>query len=340
LSLKILFQRGWKANRDPEFTKDLIASYCDALAKMVVQNNHQVILTSNRDYDKIIADGVKDAAEKEEKNVKDHLLFLLPDRVSDIPTVGVVRQIDHTRWWIEERTYVVQFADVVVAIGGGKGTFDCVEKGFLSNKPVFVAAKIKCKATDAWKRRKETYKFLTNGDADYVDDLNITPEEYFEKTFKIISSLEEEKYTKKIFIVHGKDVHFKDTLVDILKKMDFEPIVLQEEPSKSLTIIEKLERDTDKIGFGFVLYTPDDKGHLISDTPRNRARQNVVFEHGLLIGLLGRKRTCAIIKGDLEIPSDIQGMLYEHITDLRQESLKIAKVLKAAGYKVDLSKLI
>jgi len=338
--MKILFQGGWKARRDPVITKEVIASYCDKFAELVVKNNHQVILTSNRDYDKIVAEGVRDTAEREGKDVKDHLLFLLPDRITDIPTIGVVRQIDHTRWWIEERTYVVQFADVIIAIGGGKGTFDCVEKGFLSNKPVFVVAKIKCKATDAWKRRKETYKYLSNGDADYSDDLNITPEEYFEKTFNIINSLEEEKYTKKIFIVHGRDAHFKDTLVDILKKMDFEPVVLQDEPSKSLTIIEKLERDTDQIGFGFVLYTPDDKGHLISDNPRNRARQNVIFEHGLLIGLLGRKRTCAIVNGDIEVPSDIKGMLYENITDIRKESLKIAKVLKEAGYKVDLSRLI
>ena len=64
-----------------------------------------------------------------------------------------------------------------------------------------------------------------------------------------------------------------------------------------------------------------------------------MFEHGLLIGLLGRERTCAIINGDIEIPSDIRGMLCEEITDLRGEAIKIAKVLKDAGYKVR-SKLI
>ncbi len=215
-----------------------------------------------------------------------------------------------------------------------------MEKAFLSNKPVFVATKIRSKATAAWKRRKPHYKYLTEGDADYIDDLNITPEDYFEQTFKIIDALEEIMYTRNIFIVHGHDHHFKDSLVTLLNKLEFYPIVLQDEPNKSLTILEKLERDTDKVGFSFVLYTPDDIGSLQGERERNRARQNVVFEHGLLIGLLGRERTCAIVKGDIEIPSDINGMLYERIKDIKQESLTIAKVLKAAGYRVDASKLL
>jgi predicted nucleotide-binding protein len=56
---------------------------------------------------------------------------------------------------------------------------------------------------------------------------------------------------------------------------------------------------------------------------------------------MGRDRTCALIKGnDLEIPSDIQGMIYEKIRDIKAEALTIAKVLKQAGYKVDASELV
>ena len=115
---------------------------------------------------------------------------------------------------------------------------------------------------------------------------------------------------------------------------------MQDEPSNSLTIIEKLERDTGKVGFSFVLYTPDDVGHLPGDPETPRARQNVIFEHGLLIGLLGRERTCAIIKGGLEVPSDIQGMIYESVQDIKTDALKIARVLQQAGYVIDASKLL
>jgi predicted nucleotide-binding protein len=338
--MKILFQGGWKAGRDPEFNKKLVSSYCESLAEQIVRNNHTIVLTSNREFDKIIADKVSVIAQAANKNIKNHLLFLLPDRIKDIPTKGVVKRFESTRWWIEERTYCVQQSDALIAVGGGKGTFDCVEKTFLSGKPVFVAAAIPCPASKAWNRRKQHYQYITKGDADFVDDLNITPDDFFNEVFRIINKLAEIRYSRRIFIVHGRDHYFKDTLVNLLNVLEFEAVVLQDEPSKSLTIIEKLERDTEKIGFSFVLYTPDDLGHLPNDNEKFRARQNVIFEHGLLIGLLGRERTCAIIKGDLEIPSDIHGMIYENIDDLKKESLKIAKILKDAGYRVDSSKLL
>ena len=43
---------------------------------------------------------------------------------------------------------------------------------------------------------------------------------------------------------------------------------------------------------------------------RSRARQNVVFEHGYLMGKLGRKRISVIVKDNIEIPSDIEGLFY------------------------------
>ena len=41
-----------------------------------------------------------------------------------------------------------------------------------------------------------------------------------------------------------------------------------------------------------------------------RARQNVVLELGYFLGSLGRKRVCALYKGNIEMPSDYQGVLY------------------------------
>lgn len=339
--MKILFQGGWRTKRDPIDTKGPIYKYCESLAKYIVAKNHQIVLVSHRECDKLIAKKVAEAANDKKASVKNHLLFLLPDRIKTIPSIGRVKTFDATRWWIEERTYFVQEADAVVAIGGGRGTFDCVEKAFLAGKPVFVAAAIPCRATEAWKRRKNSYQYIVPGDSDFQDDLNITPDEFFDNVFAILNSLAEIRYSRRVFIVHGHDHYFKDSMVSILKKLGFFPVVLQDEPSRSLTIIEKLERDTEKVGYAFILYSPDDLGHLPHEPESTRARQNVVFEHGLVIGLMGRDRTCAIIKGDdLEIPSDIEGMVYEKIRDIKTEALTVARVLKQAGYKVDASKLI
>lgn len=50
------------------------------------------------------------------------------------------------------------------------------------------------------------------------------------------------------------------------------------------------------IGFAFALLTPDDvaSAAAVPRTKRNRARQNVVFEHGMLVGMLGPERECLV----------------------------------------------
>ena len=63
------------------------------------------------------------------------------------------------------------------------------------------------------------------------------------------------------------------------------------------TIIEKFEEYSD-VGFAIILMTPDDKGYLADEpvSTKNRARQNVIFEHGYFIGKLGRERVVALVK--------------------------------------------
>jgi hypothetical protein len=73
-----------------------------------VANNHQIILSSNREFDKLIADKIVETGDANKANVKDHLLFLLPDRIKSLCSIGRVKTFETTRWWIEERTYLVQ----------------------------------------------------------------------------------------------------------------------------------------------------------------------------------------------------------------------------------------
>jgi predicted nucleotide-binding protein len=96
---------------------------------------------------------------------------------------------------------------------------------------------------------------------------------------------------KKAFIVHGHDIATQQKTARFLEKIGFETIILSEKPSKGMTIIEKLEYYIDVEGFGVVLYTPDDEGSVKDKKDyKPRARQNVVFEHGWLIGALGVKK--------------------------------------------------
>src|SRR5262249_17157379 len=118
-------------------------------------------------------------------------------------------------------------------------------------------------------------------------------------------------------------------------------IVLHEQANQGRTVIEKFEKHAD-VDFAVVLLTPDDLGHAVGapDEAKPRARQNVVFELGYFVGRLGRSRVCALHKGDVEILSDYDGIVYVSMNDPQGWRLLLAREIKAAGIDVDLNKAV
>jgi predicted nucleotide-binding protein len=96
-------------------------------------------------------------------------------------------------------------------------------------------------------------------------------------------------------------------------------------PSLGRTIIEKLEAYASRAHLAFVLLTPDDKMAPAgaSNDDKRRARQNVIFELGYFLGTFGRlsSRVFLLHKGDLDLPSDLSGVIY----------IDIANGVEAAG---------
>ena len=169
-------------------------------------------------------------------------------------------------------------------------------------------------------------------------------EEYWpdeEEAFTILedSQVDAPIDTKKVFIVHGRDHGTRDMVARFIQQLEIEPIILQEQPNKGLTVIEKFEKHA-QVGFAVVLFTPDDIGSAKdnADTPRYRARQNVIFELGYLIRHLGRNRVAVLYKGDegdIEIPSDYAGVLYTQIDDGDGWKFELIREMKSAGLNVD-----
>lgn len=157
-----------------------------------------------------------------------------------------------------------------------------------------------------------------------------------------IVKVEEKKemdYTK-VFIVHGRDNEAKQEVARFIEKLGLEAIILHEQVSRSHTIIEKIE-EYSNVGYAVVIYTPCDEGRLKGEKEFNsRARQNVVFEHGFLMGKIGRKNVYALVKGDIETPNDISGVVYENMDSNGAWKLSIARELKAAGYQIDANNII
>ena len=166
---------------------------------------------------------------------------------------------------------------------------------------------------------------------------------------------------EKVFIVHGRDESQALWLQKYLKdKLSVDAEIFEDfkERSGSNTIIEQLEYIKDNVGYAFVIVTPDDLGCLredidkcrtdvlvgkksikvesvceILDNLNSRARQNVVFEHGLFIGALGRDNVCCLLQKDTkEKPSDVDGILYVGFSKSVKETFtEITEKLKKIG---------
>lgn len=145
------------------------------------------------------------------------------------------------------------------------------------------------------------------------------------------------KMNKKVFIVHGHDNETKHEVARYIESIGLESIILHEQANTGMTIIEKIEYYTNESNFAIVLYTPCDKGRGVLETKveaRYRARQNVVFEHGYLMAKIGRKNVCALVKGEIETPSDISGVVYTQLDLAGGWKNQLNKELKACGYNL------
>lgn len=148
--------------------------------------------------------------------------------------------------------------------------------------------------------------------------------------------------SNKVFVVHGHDQGLKTDVERFLHEIGLEPVVLHRVADQGATLIEKFEKHSD-VGFAFILLTPDEISYTvdqmkIEDNKRIfefRARPNVIFEFGYFVGKLGRERVCCLHKGNVVVPSDLNGLVYKKIDDsIESQAFLIVKELKAAGYNI------
>lgn len=152
--------------------------------------------------------------------------------------------------------------------------------------------------------------------------------------------LQPKRSSKSVFVVHGHDEGLRESVARFLGRLDLEPVILHEQADKGRTIIEKFEAHSD-VDFAVVLFTPDDVGYAANREHEKRARprQNVVLELGFFIGRLGRGKVCVLHKGDMEMLSDIAGVLYVAVEQSGHWQLRLAQEIKASGIDVDLNRL-
>ena len=144
-----------------------------------------------------------------------------------------------------------------------------------------------------------------------------------------------------IFIVHGHDEKTKVSVARFLEKLlGRDPIILHEQADRGRTIIEKFEDHAARAACAIVLLTADDTGGPKGGEQHQRARQNVVLELGFFLGKLGRGRVVILYEPGVELPSDIQGVLYTELDGRGAWRNAVAQELDAAGLEINTRALL
>ncbi|MFI7068519.1 TIR domain-containing protein [Kribbella sp. NPDC050124] len=145
----------------------------------------------------------------------------------------------------------------------------------------------------------------------------------------------------RVFLVHGHDDRIKVTAARFLEKLHLPVVILHERANAGRTIIEKFEEESASATFAVVLLTADDVGAARDAQPQQaRARQNVVFELGYFIGVLGRSRVAALREPGVELPSDYAGVVYIELDSGDAWKFELAKEIKNSGIEVDLNRVL
>lgn len=142
------------------------------------------------------------------------------------------------------------------------------------------------------------------------------------KTLIIHGHAEKERYELRNFIQNGLGLPLPVVMADAVK------------PGKTLP--QKFEALANEVEFAVALLTPDDKGKAVAEQAyRQRARQNVLVEVGWFWGRLGLDRVLLLVKGEVEIPSDLDGLeFYKFKQSPLELSEKIREFYKAHGLKL------
>jgi len=310
---------------------------CRAIGKAIANLGHTVVVGSSnpRTADRLIVDGV-----------------LASEQVSEqrVPNIRVIRPYDETVDYAKlsddhphsfrfsdriglkaagVKVLAVKDADAVLTIGGGEGTYMAGLAAILADKPLIPIASFGGASRYLIEAARQL-KGITN-----LDDLN-HPWGAGLLESGVIARL---RRPLRILLVHGRSNDWQDLKNWLVTKMAVDVRVMKEEFGDGKTLPEKFEQLARGADGAIALATPDDIGGLAGEsagTPAFRARENVWIEYGWFWGRLGRKRVMLLHKGQVLVPSDLNGLeYYSYVRDPLDESERIRTFLERLRSRAD-----
>ncbi len=110
------------------------------LGSVLIEEGFDIILTDTKSIDELVGRAAVEACGKLNIDPRERIRTYLYQR-SAVPSEGfgvVLKPIE--KRYQEARTFFINEAYVLVALMGGKGTSDCIQKAILAKMPVFPIA--------------------------------------------------------------------------------------------------------------------------------------------------------------------------------------------------------
>ncbi len=157
-----------------------------------------------------------------------------------------------------------------------------------------------------------------------------------------------EKDPRKVFIIHGRERAIVEELKRFLKAMGLQAWSFVDESHEvphNTHIAEIVARGVSKTKAVIALLTPDEFACLVPDlrgsadserdVRRWQPRPNVIYEAGMAMAL-NREGTILVTVGQVDMPSDLDGILSVRMSNAIAARIDLRKKLMRVGCAVDL----
>lgn len=314
---------------DPHAVED----FCVRLGSVLAEFPYTLLVETDipRTADRLVVDGILTSQQERQIRI---WVYYQPGRRSDRPfaeessaNAGTfLFKLLPTARVSASHLRILRDADVAIIIGGGANSYAAGLAASLIGVRLIPVAAFGGAGRLLWQQMSDQFDSPVAKLPSRLtwDNMAETPERAIEVIRHEIRAL------PRLMIVHGRS-NDRMLVEQILRTQGVtDPIVLRERFKAGETIPEKFEREALQADGALVLFTPDDEaaslfsaaGEPVSTDElrlRVRARQNVSLEYGWFWGRLGRDRVLLLLKGELELPSDLAGLSYQSYNSSPEE---------------------
>ena len=151
--------------------------------------------------------------------------------------------------------------------------------------------------------------------------------------------------TGQVFLVHGSNETWKQAVAGLLERAGpHEVTILNEQPNDRRRLVERFEEQAPGPRYAVVLLTADDVGAPRRESDLEaclspRARQDVVFEMGVLATALTPRCVSVLYEDGVELPFDLDGIAHLRLDLAGTWRSKLLHQLRSAGFDYDLNRV-